>query len=86
MDSQGGYGDFGRYTFQAYFSSWKQLHPMDLKNIAIKRIFDLGYDVEKHGHYDRNCTNHVGIGTQTGKRERIGKNISGLSSMSWPHR
>lgn len=69
----GGYGDFGRYTFQAYFSSWKQLHPMDLKNIAIKRIFDLGYDVEKHGHYDRNCTNHVGIGTQTGKRERIGK-------------
>lgn len=69
----GGYGDFGRYTFQAYFSSWMQLHPMDLKNIAIKRIFNLGYDVEKHGHYDRNCTNHVRLGIQPGKRERIGK-------------
>lgn len=50
----GGYGDFGRYTFQSYFYAWKQLHPIDLKNIAIKRIFELGYDVEKHGKYDRN--------------------------------
>ncbi len=69
----GGYGDFGRYTFQSYFNAWKQLHPMDLKNIAIKRIFDLGYDVEKHGRYDRSCTNHVNTGTQPGKKERIGK-------------
>ncbi len=69
----GGYGDFGRYTFQAYFSSWKQLHPMDLKNIAIKRIFELGYDVEQHGHYDRKCKNPVRVGTQPGKKERIGK-------------
>lgn len=69
----GGYGDFGRYTFQAYFDSWKQLHPMDLKNIAIKRIFKLGYDVELHGHYDQECTNPVRVGTQPGKRERIGK-------------
>ena len=69
----GGYGDFGRYTFQSYFYSWQQLHPMDLKNIAIKRIFDLGYDVELHGRYDRECTNSVRIGTQPGKRERIGK-------------
>lgn len=69
----GGYGDFGRYTFQSYFHAWRQLHPMDLKNIAITRIFDLGYDVEKHGEYDRNCTNHVSIGTQSGRKERIGK-------------
>lgn len=69
----GGYGDFGRYTFQAYFYSWKQLHPMDLKNIAIKRIFELGYDVELHGHYDQECSNPVRVGTQPGKRERIGK-------------
>lgn len=69
----GGYGYFGRYTFQAYFYSWKQLHPMDLKNIAIKRIFDLGYDVELHGHYDQECTKPVRVGTQHGKRERIGK-------------
>lgn len=69
----GGYGDFGRYTFQAYFFSWKQLHPMDLKNVAIKRIFELGYDVEQHGHYDRERTDTVRVGTQPGKRERIGK-------------
>lgn len=69
----GGYGDFGRYIFQSYFNAWRQLHPIDLKNIAIKRIFDLGYDVEKHGKYDRNCTNHVSIGTQHRRKERIGK-------------
>ncbi len=58
------YGDFGRYVFQGNFRNWKtQLDVIDLKNIAIRRIFDLGYDVEKHGrfddeiqtrHYDRN--------------------------------
>lgn len=47
------YGDFGRYEFQGNFSHWKQLHPTDLKNIAIKRVFDLGYDVEKHGQFDK---------------------------------
>lgn len=68
--SPGGYGDFGRYTFQSYFSNWKQIHPVDLKNIAIKRIFELGYDVEKHGQYDRQC----GSGrTSDNRRERIGK-------------
>lgn len=69
----GGYGDFGRYTFQSYFYTWKQLHPIDLKNIAIKRIFELGYDVEKHGKYDRNCTDRVGLRFQLGRKERIGK-------------
>jgi len=69
----GGYGNFGRYTFQAYFRSWKQLLPIDLKNIAIKRIFELGYNVEQHGHYDQECTNPVRVGTQPGKKERIGK-------------
>lgn len=69
----GGYGDFGRYTFQSYFHDWSQLHPMDLKNIAIKRIFELGYDVEKHGSYDREGRNSVRVGTQAGKMERIGK-------------
>jgi len=49
----GGYGDFGRYTFQSYFSAWrKQLNPMDLKNIALKRIYEMGYDSEIHGEYD----------------------------------
>ena len=75
----GGYGDFGRYTFQAYFSVWKQLHPMDLKNIAVKRIFDLGYDAEKHGGYDRYCTNYVNTGSQPGRKERIGKKYQWIS-------
>jgi hypothetical protein len=69
----GGYGDFGRYTFQSYFDDWLQLNPMDLKNAAIKQIFKLGYDVEKHGYYDRHCTHNVDIGTQRSKIERIGK-------------
>lgn len=60
-------------TFQSYFYAWKQLHPIDLKNIAIKRIFELGYDVEKHGKYDRNCTDRVGLRFQLGRKERIGK-------------
>lgn len=47
----GGYGDFGRYTFQHYFYAWPNLHPMDLKNIAIKHIFELGYTVRKDDLY-----------------------------------
>ena len=42
-------------------------------SIAIKRIFELGYDVEKHGKYDRNCTDRVGLRFQLGRKERIGK-------------
>ncbi|SEP47308.1 hypothetical protein [Propionispora vibrioides] len=66
----GGYGDFGRYVFQRYFSAWKQLDPNDLRNIAIKRIFDLGYNVEKHGKFDRRISGGRG-GYK--KSERIGK-------------
>lgn len=51
------YGDFGRYVFQGNFRHWKQLNPIDLKNIAIKRVFDLGYDVNKHGEFDREIQN-----------------------------
>jgi hypothetical protein len=51
----GGYGDFGRYVFQSAVHSWeKDFDPQELSNIAIKRIFELGYDVELHGYYDRN--------------------------------
>lgn len=64
----GGYGDFGRYTFQSYFSSWNELRPMDLKNIAIRKIFDLGYDVNKHGKFDRSVSGYSNDST-----ERIGK-------------
>ncbi|VDN47296.1 conserved protein of unknown function [Petrocella atlantisensis] len=68
--SSGGYGDFGRYTFQRYFSHWEGLDYHDLKNIAIKKIFDLGYDVEKHGEYDRRINSRR---FHSGKVERIGK-------------
>lgn len=66
----GWYGDFGRYTFQRYFSQWKGLDFNDLKNIAVKKIFDMGYDVEKHGRFDRK----IGSGRSSSKQiERIGK-------------
>lgn len=66
----GGYGDFGRYIFQSYFSHWKGLNYNDLENIAVKKIFDMGYDVEKHGRFDR----RIGGGrTSSNKIERIGK-------------
>ena len=55
---------------------------MDLKNIAVKRIFELGYDVEKHGHYDREHTDSARVGTQTERKNGSGKNISGSHSMS----
>lgn len=66
----GGYGDFGRYTFQSYFSNWNGLDYNNLKNIAIKKIFDMGYDVEKHGRYDRRID---GRRYRNDSIERIGK-------------
>ncbi len=66
----GGYGDFGRYIFQSYFSEWDRLNYNDLKNIAIKKIFNMGYDVEKHGEYDRSI---VSARYRNDSRERIGK-------------
>lgn len=42
----------------------------DLKNIAIKKVFDLGYDVEKHGKYDLIIKRDRGTGNSC---ERIGK-------------
>ncbi|TYQ16955.1 UNVERIFIED_CONTAM: hypothetical protein Cloal_3545 [Acetivibrio alkalicellulosi] len=68
--SPGGYGDFGRYIFQSYFSNWKGLNYNDLKNIAIKKIFNMGYDVEKHGRYDRGIE---GGRHRNSSQERIGK-------------
>lgn len=46
------YGDFGRYVFQSAFNYWEELNISDLKNIAIKKIFDMGYCAEKHGSFD----------------------------------
>ena len=65
------YGDFGRYTFQSALHSWGAFDPNDLSNYACKLIFEeYGYDVEKHGKFDR----HASSGDRhRNNTERIGK-------------
>lgn len=54
-----GLGDFGRYDFQSNLATWEnQLNEdnisyYDLMKVALKRIFELGYDVELHDDFDR---------------------------------
>ncbi|MBR0574049.1 MULTISPECIES: NACHT domain-containing protein [Pasteurellaceae] len=50
-----GYGDFGRYTFEAKFRNWKgQVDINLLSNYAIQLIFEkYGYNPELHGKFDR---------------------------------
>lgn len=67
------YGDFGRYIFQRSFGNWRDLNPHSLSNLAVKRIIDLGYDVKKHGEFDRNINRHFCYGRSGRKPERIGK-------------
>lgn len=69
----GTYGDFGRYVFQAAFRNWSNLDPRDLSNIAVKRVFELGYDVEKHGKHDLQMSRRGTYGREADKPERIGK-------------
>ncbi len=67
----GGYGDFGRYTFQSYFREWAYaLNPYDLMKIALKKIHSYGYDNEKHLLYDKSMP--YGRGGDN-RKERIGK-------------
>lgn len=65
------YGDFGRYIFQRYFNYWKELRADNLMRIAIKDIFQRGYDADKHGRFDYDTDHYERI--QTNKVERIGK-------------
>ncbi|HEY9167376.1 MAG TPA: ATP-binding protein [Candidatus Kryptonia bacterium] len=68
------YGDFGRYIFQSAFRQWNKLDPQGLSNVALKRIFELGYDVEKHGYYDRGIDHRQSYVGRSGRKiERIGK-------------
>lgn len=52
-------GDFGRYDFESNLATWEnQLNEdnisyYDLMKVALKRIFELGYDVELHGDFDK---------------------------------
>jgi len=63
-----GYGDFGRYTFESALKKWK-VNVNGLSNLAIERIFKMGYDPAKFTNFDRN----QGSGRHSGHLERIGK-------------
>ncbi|MEG0915525.1 MAG: hypothetical protein RSF68_00780 [Myroides sp.] len=64
------YGDFGRYTFESAFDSWR-VNAQLLSNLAVKWIIEkYGYDVEKHGQFDRSIHSD---GRHSHKTERIGK-------------
>lgn len=65
------YGDFGRYTFQSALYDW-DVNPDEMSNIAVEWIFErYGYDVEKHGEFDRSIG--AGRGRRNQEQERIGK-------------
>ena len=81
-----GLGDFGRYDFESNLATWeKQLSDdnisyYDLMKVALKRIFELGYDVELHGDFDRH------IRFQSHGRpllERIGKKYQWMVLMNF---
>jgi hypothetical protein len=64
------YGDFGRYTFESAFDGWR-VNAQLLSNLAVKWIIEkYGYDVEKHGEFDRKVRSD---GRHSHKTERIGK-------------
>lgn len=66
------YGDFGRYTFESAFGDWK-VNPQLLSNLAVKWIIEeYGYDVEKHGEFDRRMKSH-NYDRHYVMEERIGK-------------
>ncbi|RIL68775.1 ATP-binding protein, partial [Staphylococcus devriesei] len=50
----GGYGDFGRYIFGFAVKRWASQFKNDqeLSNLAIMRIFEMGYDANLHGEFD----------------------------------
>lgn len=67
------YGDFGRYTFQSALYNWKDFDPNDLSNYACKLIFEeYGFDVEKHGRFDRQ-SGRGNFSRNQNTSERIGK-------------
>jgi len=68
----GGYGDFGRYIFGSAVRNWENQFNSDqeLSNIAIKTVFEMGYDVDLHGEFDLNISLHD---RHSNGIERIGK-------------
>jgi len=73
----GGYGDFGRYTFQSAFRSF-DVNADKLSNLAVQWIFSkYGYDKDKHGKFD----NEIGYGRGINKNnnESIGEKYQWLA-------
>lgn len=69
----GMYGDFGRYVFGSKVRAWENQFKSDqqLSNIAIKRVFEMGYNLELHGTFDRRINNpshHVNTVERIGKK------------------
>lgn len=80
------YGDFGRYVFQSKFYNFinpvksREEFIMDLHNIAVKRIFSLGYSPDLHGNYDSWIDSERSrYGRQAYYNERIGKKYQWIS-------
>lgn len=81
-----GYGDFGRYTFEAKFHQWESyklgniINVDLLSNYACQMIFEkFGYTDEKHLKFDRECYSRHWRRDDTNKIERIGKKYQWLA-------
>ena len=83
----GGYGDFGRYTFESAFHRWryyqdsKPVHIVNadlLSNYACELVFDkYGYDAKKHEAFDD--TTYRYNNRSENRIERIGKKYQWLA-------
>lgn len=72
-----GYGDFGRYVFEAHLGDWDSVDIDKLSNFAVQLIFEeYGYDPEKHGEFD---TNRAYSNRSENIIERIGKKYQWMS-------
>ncbi|WP_274584956.1 ATP-binding protein [Neisseria leonii] len=81
-----GYGDFGRYTFEAQFYQWKSYKQGNiinvdlLSNYACQMIFEhFGYDDKKHLKFDKETYSRYWRRDNTNKIERIGKKYQWLA-------
>lgn len=68
METGMGYGDFGRYVFEAKLADFDDVDINQLRNWSILRILELGYNPEIH---DKERTPYTGRGSN--RIERIGK-------------
>ena len=66
---KGNTSDFDKDVLMSLPRKWK-ITLEEVQRIIIKRVFEMGYDVEKHGKYDRTISNSNYHGQ---KIERIGK-------------